>query len=391
MKKNQLLKILSFLFLVATVQAQDVTYTFANAQNTNEAGNDYYEADIMIESAAGFKLGSGLLYFNYNTAAFGTNIQANDRITITAPNGTHILGEMVAGLFPFYDSFITNDNTTSRVAFSWQQAFSGECLAVNNVTATTAALFHIRIEYTDVNQAADICYESDALFVDQTFTACGSTGGGCATDDCFNSPGIQITNDTYDCTGADVNLPVELTSFTAQAAGLYSRLDWSTASEINNEGFMIQRLEGSDEWIPIDFVQGKGDTDWMENYTYYDKTPKFGKNYYRLKQIDFDGNYEYAEVRVVEFKGEALIVENLFPNPTNTGSTSLKLWSPKEEEVLIEVYDLSGRQYSKQFHKLNSGWNGIDFRFDENQSQVYFIRLSLSNQVITKRLVVSGD
>ncbi|VAV83344.1 Internalin-like protein (LPXTG motif) Lmo0331 homolog, partial [hydrothermal vent metagenome] len=181
--------------------AHNITFSFANAQNTNDGSNDFYEVDILIESDQDFKLGSGQLYFNYNTAAFGTNISANSKIEYTQPTG-YILGEF--NVLDVYGQFVQNDNTTSRVSLSWQQALSSGAMVANNVTATPALLFHIKIQYIDVAQSPTVCFEQDPLFLDQTFTACGPTTF--ATVDCTNNPGTQLLNDSFDCNGATLGL-----------------------------------------------------------------------------------------------------------------------------------------------------------------------------------------
>lgn len=182
-------------------QAQDLTFTFANAVITTDGANDFYEVDVLLESTADFKLGSGQLYFNYSTTAFGDNISANTKIEYTQPI-SYILGQ--ENILPIYGSFVQNDNTTSRVSLSWQQALSSGAISPENVTATPALLFHIKIEYADVNQDPMFSFETDPLFLDQTFTACGPTSF--ATSDCTSFPGIQLLNDTFDSSGATLSI-----------------------------------------------------------------------------------------------------------------------------------------------------------------------------------------
>ncbi|VAV83345.1 hypothetical protein MNBD_BACTEROID02-496 [hydrothermal vent metagenome] len=186
---------------IGLINAQDITFSFANAQNTNDGTNDFYEVDILIESTVDFKLGSGQLYFNYNTAAFGTNVSTNGTIEYTQPTN-YILGEF--NVLDVYGQFVQNDNTTSRVSLSWQQALSSGAIVANNVTATPALLFHIKIQYLDVAQSPTVCFEQAPLFLDQTFTACGPTTF--ATVDCTNFPGTQLLNDSFNCTGATLGL-----------------------------------------------------------------------------------------------------------------------------------------------------------------------------------------
>lgn len=170
----------------------NIKFAFANAEITNDGNNNFYEADIMIESTEDFKLGSGQLYINYNTAAFGENISTNGKIEYTQPAGS-ILGEVSGS--SVYKDFIQNDNTNSRISLSFQQGVGSGTITKNNVTTEAKVLFHIKIQYLNVDQDPQICFESDTVFSNQFFTACGG-------DTCTNTLGTQLLNDTFDCVGA---------------------------------------------------------------------------------------------------------------------------------------------------------------------------------------------
>ena len=109
-------------------------------------------------------------------------------------------------------------------------------------------------------------------------------------------------------------LPVELVSFNAQIISKMTRLSWQTAAEKNNEGFDIERSADGKNWQTIGFVQGYGTTQEEQNYTFIDETPLDGNNYYRLKQIDFDGQFEYSMIEVVELATDAKPL-SIYPNP----------------------------------------------------------------------------
>ncbi|SNR46114.1 Por secretion system C-terminal sorting domain-containing protein [Lutibacter agarilyticus] len=198
-------KLLTLLIVVIittlNVNAQQIYFSFENAQNTNDGTNDYYEVDVMISTDTDFKLGSGQLYLNYNTEAFGENVSANSKIEYTQPAG-YILGAV--NLLPIYKDFIQNDNTTSRVSLSFQQSLSSGSMDTNNVTVTLSKLFHIKIQYLDYAKPSQVTFETDATFLDQTFTACGSSAF--ATADCTNEPGTQIFDDNFDNSGATLGL-----------------------------------------------------------------------------------------------------------------------------------------------------------------------------------------
>ncbi len=194
------------LFVTIVVQAQDIHFTFVNAQNTIENGNYYYEADIMIEATEAFKLGSGQMYLTYNQEAFGDNVSKQQSIAYGYEPG-YILGESY--VFPAYKSFIRNDNTTNRVSFAFQQGVSAESMTKANVTTTVKPLFHIKLKYVDATKDPMIAFEEGKIYQDQFFTACGSmlkSGAKAGFPDCANLPGKQLVNDTYDSSGASLEV-----------------------------------------------------------------------------------------------------------------------------------------------------------------------------------------
>ena len=99
-----------------------------------------------------------------------------------------------------------------------------------------------------------------------------------------------------------IPLPVELTSFTAQAENQKVILKWTTATELNNNGFEIQRKVAESDFATIGFVRGEGTTTNQREYSYIDKDLVDGKYFYRLKQVDYNGSYEYSNVIEVDVR-----------------------------------------------------------------------------------------
>lgn len=108
-------------------------------------------------------------------------------------------------------------------------------------------------------------------------------------------------------------LPVTLTHFTATPKSSTVQLDWSTATELNNDGFEVQRSADARSWEKLGWVAGRGTTQERQDYGFVDEAPLPGQSYYRLKQIDYDGQYEYSPTVSVRGRGEALF--SVFPNP----------------------------------------------------------------------------
>lgn len=117
-------------------------------------------------------------------------------------------------------------------------------------------------------------------------------------------------------------LPVSLSYFEANKANQTTKLSWATASEQNNLGFEIERSSDGTNWSKIDFINSKaenGNSIATLEYGYVDNTPLTGTNYYRLKQVDFDGKHDYSQIRTVRFNNSYEI--SVYPNPTSNNIT----------------------------------------------------------------------
>ncbi len=369
----------------ASAYALDVSFSFANPQITHSGGSDFYEVDVMISTSTPFKLGSGLLYFNYNTAAFGSNVLANGQLTISHSAG-YILGQKdnFIGLVNVYGDFVANDNSSSRFAYSWQQSKEGDCINVN-VNGGPALLFHLKIKYLNTAQSPGVCFESGPVFVGQTFTHCGPNDGTCllGDEDCFTTPGTQIQDDNFDCTNAGIVLPVELTAFGAKAKDRTTQLTWTTATEVNSDRFEVEHCTDGVSFEKIGEVPAAGNSTVERRYTLQHLGPLPGVNYYRLRQIDFGGAFEYSRVVGIEIpqlgSGDALL--HLYPNPT-AGLLYLEL--PEDAEYLLEVFDMTGRRV-----EVSRNGNTLDLR--HLQPGNYLLRASdiISGKTMSNRIVVA--
>lgn len=199
-----------FVLLVSTVAyAQDIHFTFANAETTNDGTNDFFEVDVMmqtINTTGTFKLGSGQLYFNYNIAAFGSNVFANSKVEFSYPDGEGYIcaqGVDAAAGAKIYGSFTVNDNTTSRVSWAFSQIFSASTFAADNVIETPTKLCHLKLEFIDNGQLPMLMFESGTIYDDQFYTACGPiTANPFETANCGAEAGMQLLSDTFDSGGA---------------------------------------------------------------------------------------------------------------------------------------------------------------------------------------------
>jgi photosystem II stability/assembly factor-like uncharacterized protein len=174
-------------------------------------------------------------------------------------------------------------------------------------------------------------------------------------------------------------IPVELTSFVAAIKDNSVKLTWTTATELNNTGFEIYRLsqEAKNEWVEIGFVPGFGTTTESRAYSFIDDNLKSGKYSYRLKQIDYDGSFEYSktiEVLVSYLPDKYSLYQN-YPNPFNP-VTLIKYQVPEASMVSIKVYDVIGREIAVLVNEVkNAGNYQVSFNSANLASGVYFYKM----------------
>ena len=174
--------------------------------------------------------------------------------------------------------------------------------------------------------------------------------------------------------GDDIDTPVELTSFTSNIINNEVQLRWSTATEKNNKGFSIER-KSNGNWEAIGFVSGKGTTTEVSNYTFTDKVN--GSKYsYRLKQVDFDGTFEYSPVINVDLTGpKVYLLSQNYPNPFNP-STIIKFGLATDSKVSVKIFDILGREVATLLNgSLEAGSHEVQFNAKNITSGVYFYKI----------------
>jgi photosystem II stability/assembly factor-like uncharacterized protein len=182
----------------------------------------------------------------------------------------------------------------------------------------------------------------------------------------------------------DLTVPVELISFTATSDKNIVTLNWSTSTETNNHGFEIERKLKNQEWVTIAFVEGNGTTTETNNYEYkddYSLLPYEGTVLYRLKQIDFDGSFQYSEqtaVNLIFIASDYYISQN-YPNPFNP-STNIKYSLPVESIVKINIYNSIGQVIEQLTDGIKSPGNyEVTWNAKNNSSGIYFYSFEVNS------------
>ena len=174
----------------------------------------------------------------------------------------------------------------------------------------------------------------------------------------------------------DGGVPVELTSFIANAVEGSVVLNWTTATETNNQGFEIQRSAEGLNFNNISFIPGFGTTTEPKSYSYTDQSVTSGKYYYRLKQIDFDGSFSYSGVIEVEVSlPTEFSLEQNYPNPFNP-ATTIEFSLPTDAQITINIYNLVGEKVAEAASgNYAAGTHKVDINASTLTSGIYFYRL----------------
>ncbi|MAT40647.1 MAG: hypothetical protein CL946_13700 [Ectothiorhodospiraceae bacterium] len=189
--------------------------------------------------------------------------------------------------------------------------------------------------------------------------------------------------------------PVELATFRANRAEDRIFLEWITVSEINNHGFEVQRsFNAGDTWEAIGFVQGHGTTRSQQQYTFSDPLTdthhSLGSVYYRLKQIDFDGDYQYSPVLNVAISTvpTAIALHQNYPNPFRE-RTSIGYQQQEPGFVTLTLYDALGKKVETLVNEYkSSGVHQVEFSTGSLPAGTYHYQLNANGSVQQRQMSI---
>jgi len=269
--------------------------------------------------------------------------------------------------------------------------FAGSTTAITSATYPIAAWFLVEhIVDLTANQSQLIV---NGVSVHTWQWTLGSTGSGCPltldATDLFGATANDVMYvDNYTLENLTV-VPVELTSFTATTNNRNVNLNWSTATEINNQGFEIERRLSEGQFITIGHVNGNGTTTERKEYSFTDAGVQSGSYAYRLKQIDFDGTFEYSSVVEIEVLGvnEFSLGQN-YPNPFNpTTSISFSLAEPSF--VKLAVFNLLGEEVQVLKNEyMNAGSFNVSFDASSLPSGMYLYKIESAQFTSVRKMML---
>lgn len=229
-------------------------------------------------------------------------------------------------------------------------------------------------------------------FIELTINS-GPVGGNTGLD--YNisvaEAGLAPSSSANVMAGDCISLPVELIRFDSEIVKETVVLNWETASEINNAGFEIQKSKDGEKFEHLSFVEGKGNSDLFNSYSFQDTEIRKGQTYYyRLRQFDYDGQFEYSKIITATLNADIQIGE-LYPNPSNIGEVMLNFNVPESSKTpwTITVFDVTGMQQFTEERTIEKGDTAQRFDLSNLSSGSYFFKIENESTRFFRKVVIA--
>ncbi|MEM6967422.1 MAG: T9SS type A sorting domain-containing protein [Bacteroidota bacterium] len=373
--KNLIIFTLFQFLIINVIAAQEITFSSEIDYPTGSTAQlDIYAAKttgLGSENMAGFTVN---IYYD-NTEATITNFDTSPLSTL--------------GWLPLPNSlnFISNSNPTvgiTHTGYGTINVIDG-FVAGSDITSTPVLVLSVTFDIT----------EGDPLNGGSAFLAQNSN----------NHPGLQYVG--ADAVGHDITisgnqvqdlslgaLPIDLTYFRARYIERSNNINlaWQTASEENNDFFTIEKSRDGINFQFLEEISGAGTSVQVLNYSTSDDNPYQGINYYRLKQTDFDGAFEYSEIQTVHVKENNAVNVSIFPNPA-TEYVTIELKNmlenntiPNDLQTSIQVFDNNGRLVLQP--QLTEGNSTHTFSINQLSNGIYWVRIMDRGELTSERLII---
>ena len=195
-------------------------------------------------------------------------------------------------------------------------------------------------------------------------------------------------------------LPITLLRFNAVPGNKQVFISWATANEKNSDHFELERSQNGIDFTLLTKLNGAGNSNTLLNYSWIDTDPLNGNSYYRLKDVDIDGDFTFSEVKSVHFDAKqstsSLSAFMIYPNPSNGNYINLKmneeLMHHNSEILSLELYDMHGQKVYSSYNQLKNSGSDLNLRFNNAlQPGVYSVTIITKTSVEKQLLVVDGS
>lgn len=392
---------------VSLYSQSDVDQFILNYPNCTDLNGSLYIASNLVTDISNL---SNIESINGNLGLHQTNCTTANFPNLTSVNGNiyfhqnYLLNEVnltnlvgtVTHVY-FHQNTILSDvqlcsltSTSQYVYFHQNSNLSSLCL---DQLVDVGGYFYINgSNLTNLNTLTNLHAVSSYLYValNPNLTSCEGicpliNNNGVPTITIFGNP--SACSSQSEVASSCLALPVDLIELAAVVENELVALTWQTASEKNNYGFEVQRSKNGTDWDIIGFIGGKGTITAVNEYRYLDSNPFAGINYYRLKQIDFNGAIQYSKIVSVKYNNSVKKVQ-VFPNPSS-GIVSLQFENPLKQRIEIRVLDDLGREIweSEPSEEISS----LNQEIEIKKSGTYFVVAQIGDEIIYERLIITVE
>lgn len=185
-----------------------------------------------------------------------------------------------------------------------------------------------------------------------------------------------------------ISTPIELLYFTGKDMGDYNKLEWETASERDNDYFILEKSHDGVSFNELAKVDGAGNSTTNIYYSSNDEKPYIGVNYYRLRQIDFNGNEIKSDIVTLNNFSEGLMLSGIYPNPTSSNA-EFSITSNKKDKFTYKIIDNSGREIFNNEININAGSSIIEIPSASLAMGIYNVVITFesNNSTFVEKLV----
>ena len=200
----------------------------------------------------------------------------------------------------------------------------------------------------------------------------------------FIYSGGQGDGNSIFCAGTitEIPLPIELIDFKAILVDNFVQLNWQTASEINNDYFTVEKSINATNWVGIIKINGAGNSNTVLTYSTVDNTPYNGVSYYRLKQTDFDGHFEYSKIRSINLNSVSNNEVQVYPNPTNS---QINIVGNKFELGKIKVLNTLGQDVSTIATVVHTNKSTATVDLSNLSKGIYYVKTKTTTKKVLKQ------
>ncbi len=319
-----------------------------------------------------------------NVGGFHVDAQGTGMVRVNGPtdlnNGEYLFWGHDNGSFDMANTTDIPVGINNRLNRIWRFDETGDVGSVS--LSFDVSAFSIN----DSNELVLLVDSDDGLMVNSIEVAITSYAGGIAT---FNVNVVAGNWYTIASRTADNTLPVELISFTAKEENNTIALGWKTASEIDNDFFSVERSSNGVDFFEIGQVEGNGTTNELQVYDFVDKSPLNGVSYYRLRQVDYDGAFEYSNVADVSI-ALANFAFNVYPNPIENNRAIIEMLNVGEGDASIRVYNSVGKVVLNKTVVLNPNQSlKYDLEFERNiPTGIYIVEVRSGQNRYIRKVVI---